>query len=70
VHAKIILIFNSIVEDPNHKLRALLYHGGSIPPMNSEFMLPKCKTNRFKNYFIIADINFELYILILILYPL
>lgn len=51
--------FSNIVEDPNHKLHALL------PSMNSEcqynlrnkrvFRLPRCKTNRFKNSFIIVS---------------
>ena len=51
--------FKNIVEDPNHKLHSLL------PPVNVEyqynlrnkrfFRLPKCKTNRFKNTFMIAS---------------
>ena len=51
--------FSRIVRDPDHKLHALL------PPMISEcqynlrnkrvFRLPRCKTNRFKNSFIIAS---------------
>ena len=51
--------FKNIVEDPNHKLHSLL------PPVNDEyqynlrnkrfFRLPKCKTNRFKNTFMIAS---------------
>ena len=49
----------NIVEDPNHKLHSLL------PPVNVEyqynlrnkrfFRLPKCKTNRFNNTFMIAS---------------
>ena len=51
--------FKNIVEDPNHKLHSLL------PPVNDEyqynlrnkrfFRLPKCKTNRFENTFMIAS---------------
>ena len=51
--------FKNIVEDPNHKLHSLL------PPVNVEyqynlrnkrfFRLPNCKTNRFKNTFMIAS---------------
>jgi hypothetical protein len=51
--------FSRIVRDPDHKLHALL------PPMTSEcqynlrnkrvFRFPRCKTNRFKNFFIISS---------------
>ena len=50
--------FERIMNDPNHKLRKLL------PPLHSskydvrharKFTLPRCKTNRFKNSFIMAS---------------
>ena len=50
--------FKRIMNDPNHKLRKLL------PPLHSskydlrharKFTLPRCKTNRFKNSFIMAS---------------
>ena len=50
--------FESIMSDPNHKLRNLL-----PPPYKSNynlrnartFTLPRCKTNRFKNSFFMAS---------------
>ena len=50
--------FESIMSDPNHKLRKLL-----PPPYKSNynlrhartFTLPRCKTNRFKNSFFMAS---------------
>ena len=50
--------FESIMSDPNHKLRKLL------PPLYKSnynlrhartFTLPRCKTNRFKNSFFMAS---------------
>ena len=51
-------LFNEIVNNSHHKLNALLppLNGGIMPLRNRRhFQLPVCKTNRFKNSFIMSN---------------
>ena len=50
-------LFHEIFNNSHHELNALLPLNGGIMPLRSRrnFQLPLCKTNRFKNNFIMSN---------------